>query len=138
MQLCVQASKFTPSPDQLEQLEWESKSCPVDKDELGAATWKFLHTMAAFYPDKPTQNEQKDMRDFFSIFSRLYPCPPCAEELRADLSSHPPQVGSADSLSLWLCQAHNRVNRRLGKEEFDCGKVFERWRDGWSDGSCDQ
>ena len=25
----------------------------------------------------------------------------------------------------------------LGKPEFDCSKVFQRWRDGWADGSCD-
>ena len=32
---------------------------------------------------------------------------------------------------------HNEVNRRIGKEEFDCSKVDKRWRDGWKDGSCD-
>ena len=32
---------------------------------------------------------------------------------------------------------HNEVNRRIGKKEFDCSKVDERWRDGWKDGSCD-
>ena len=32
---------------------------------------------------------------------------------------------------------HNDVNRRIGKEEFDCSKVDERWLDGWKDGSCD-
>lgn len=31
-------------------------------------------------------------------------------------------------LSLWMCQAHNHVNERLGKEPFDCKKVDERWR----------
>ena len=32
---------------------------------------------------------------------------------------------------------HNEVNRRIGKKEFDCSKVDERWCDGWKDGSCD-
>jgi FAD-linked sulfhydryl oxidase len=40
-------------------------------------------------------------------------------------------------LSQWLCRIHNEINRRLGKQEFDCSKVDERWRDGWKDGSCD-
>jgi mitochondrial FAD-linked sulfhydryl oxidase len=36
-----------------------------------------------------------------------------------------------------MCQAHNEVNRKLGKSEFDCGLWKERWRDGWRDGRCD-
>ena len=36
-----------------------------------------------------------------------------------------------------MCEMHNRVNVKLGKPEFDCSKVFQRWRDGWEDGSCD-
>ena len=35
------------------------------------------------------------------------------------------------------CQMHNEVNLRLGKDEFDCNRVGERWRDGWNDKSCD-
>ena len=30
-----------------------------------------------------------------------------------------------------------QVNEMLGKPTFDCSKVFERWRDGPADGSCD-
>ena len=29
------------------------------------------------------------------------------------------------------------LHKKIGKEEFDCRKVFERWRDGPSDGRCD-
>jgi FAD-linked sulfhydryl oxidase len=32
---------------------------------------------------------------------------------------------------------HNEVSRKIGKAEFDCSKVDERWKDGWKDGSCD-
>lgn len=52
------------------------------------------------------------------------------------LKASPPQVNSQDELSQWLCKLHNRVNKKLGKDEFDCKKVNERWRDGWLDGSC--
>ena len=85
--------------------------------------------------------------------SRLYPCSDCAEDMRADLAKSPPRVTSSEEFSLWLCQLHNKVNLKLGKEirtlnrfssershllqEFDCSKVFQRWRDGWADGSCD-
>jgi len=36
-----------------------------------------------------------------------------------------------------MCQQHNVVNRKLGKPEFDCRKVLERWKDGPKDGRCD-
>ena len=48
-----------------------------------------------------------------------------------------PQVEGRDGLGKWMCEAHNEVNRKLGKEEFDCEKWEERWRTGWKDGRCD-
>jgi len=49
----------------------------------------------------------------------------------------PPVTDSQHALSQWLCKMHNDVSRRIGKPEFDCSRVNERWRDGWLDGSCD-
>jgi len=28
----------------------------------------------------------------------------------------------------WMCEAHNHVNRKLGKPDFDCSKVDQRWK----------
>lgn len=53
------------------------------------------------------------------------------------IKQDPPRTESQEALSQWLCKMHNRVNVKIGKPEFDCSKVNERWRDGWSDGSCD-
>lgn len=44
---------------------------------------------------------------------------------------------SREEFGQWMCEAHNDVNRKLGKKEFDCSKWEERWRTGWKDGSCD-
>ncbi len=53
------------------------------------------------------------------------------------LKDDDPDTTSQEALSQWFCDYHNEVNRRLGKKEFDCSKVFERWKTGWADGSCD-
>ena len=53
------------------------------------------------------------------------------------LQTHPPDTSNRYSFCQWMCHMHNEVNRRLGKKEFDCSKVDERWLDGWKDGSCD-
>jgi hypothetical protein len=49
---------------------------------LGNKTWGFLHTMAAYYPDKPTPEERADMTNFFTTFSKFYPCSACAKDFQ--------------------------------------------------------
>ncbi|KHJ49546.1 hypothetical protein D918_00673 [Trichuris suis] len=113
------------------------KDCPLDKDTLGRYTWAFLHTMAAYLPEKFEPNTQRDLEELMRLFSLYYPCDYCASDLRAHLVKDPPVTSSRQAFASWLCQLHNAVNRRLGKPLFDCTKLNERWRDGWPDGSCD-
>ncbi|KAJ1653879.1 Flavin-linked sulfhydryl oxidase of the mitochondrial IMS [Dispira simplex] len=110
--------------------------CPPDSAELGRSTWTFLHTMAAYYPRQPTDQQKQDMSMLLDKFSRFYPCGHCAEHLQAEMEVDPPRVDSRHELSQWMCGTHNKVNEMLGKKIFDCAKVDERWRDGPADGSC--
>ncbi|GMP52437.1 hypothetical protein CsSME_00018249 [Camellia sinensis var. sinensis] len=90
----------------------EGKSAtPITKEELGRATWTFLHTLAA-------QME---------ILSRMYPCKDCADHFKEILRANPVQAGSQAEFSQWLCHAHNVVNRSLGKLVFPCERVDARW-----------
>jgi FAD-linked sulfhydryl oxidase len=101
---------------------------PLTADELGRQTWAFLHTMAAYYPENPTAQQQRQVSFLFNALASLYPCHVCAEHLSDELQVHPPRVESGNSLSQWLCEVHNEVNERLGKPVFDCSKVLERWK----------
>ncbi|NXA52469.1 ALR oxidase, partial [Nothocercus julius] len=122
----VAAEEKEPPPD-----------CPLDSEQLGRSTWAFLHTMAAYYPEQPSGAQQRDMRRFLHLFSQFYPCEQCAQDLRERLRTNEPDTSNRHNFSQWLCLLHNEVNRKLGKTEFDCSRVDERWRDGWKDGSCD-
>ena len=93
--------------------------------------------MAATYPEHPSRAQQSDLLGFVALFARLYPCWSCAEDFQAHIQRDKPRVGSRGEFGLWLCDAHNEVNRKLGKPVFDCSTWEQRWRDGWKDGRCD-
>ncbi|KAE8008102.1 hypothetical protein FH972_004647 [Carpinus fangiana] len=100
---------------------------PVTKEELGRATWTFLHTLAAQYPDNPTRQQKRDVKELMAILSRMYPCKECADHFKEVLRANPVQAGSHAELSQWLCHVHNVVNRSLGKLVFPCERVDARW-----------
>ncbi|KAF6218451.1 hypothetical protein HO133_005800 [Letharia lupina] len=106
--------------------------CPPDVDALGRSTWTFLHALSAAYPPAATAAQQAEMRQFLALFARLYPCWPCAEDFRAWMGrgGNAPRVEGREGLGRWMCEAHNEVNRKLGKREFECARWEERWRTG--------
>jgi FAD-linked sulfhydryl oxidase len=94
--------------------------------------------MSVYLPENDLSiDQQSDVKTFVETFSRLYPCEDCAEGMRTDLKEIPPVTRTGKDFATWLCGLHNRVNEKLDKPVFDCTKVYERWRDGWKDGSCD-
>ena len=113
--------------------------CPPDVNEIGRGSWTLLHTMSVYLPENKLSEKQKsDVVNFMNIFSRIYPCSYCADDLKVDLIESPPnKVETGKDFAQWMCQLHNKVNVKLGKPTFDCSKVYERWRDGYPDGSCD-
>lgn len=115
--------------------------CPPDVEQLGRSTWTLLHSMAATYPPKANPQQQSEMQGFLSLFSKLYPCWVCADDFRTWMNDptgrNKPRLSGRSEFGNWMCEAHNEVNRKLGKKEFDCSKWEERWRTGWKDGRCD-
>lgn len=115
--------------------------CPPDVEQLGRSTWTLLHTLTANYPTQATSTEQTEMHTFLNLFSKLYPCWFCAEDFRGWMGEgggrNQPRLEGRKEFGDWMCEAHNAVNRKLGKKEFDCKRWEERWRTGWKDGRCD-
>ncbi|KAG5976517.1 hypothetical protein E4U58_003349 [Claviceps cyperi] len=108
------------------------------KAELGRATWKFLHTMVAKFPDKPSDSDRKILESFFHLFGRLYPCGDCARHFRQMLKEYPPQTSTRNAAAGWLCSMHNMVNKRLKKPQFDCTKIGDFYDCGCGDDKKDK
>ena len=82
----------------------------------GSQAWTFLHHSSFAYPDKPTEEQQKQASNFFESLSVMLPCPKCASHWTELLKEHPPDVTSRKTLTRWLWARHNDVNKRLGKK----------------------
>ncbi|CAI5508759.1 unnamed protein product [Closterium sp. Naga37s-1] len=98
-----------PAPDFLTKAAQEAG--PATKEELGRATWTFLHTLAAQV----------------TLLARVYPCKICSYHFQKIVKANPPQAGSRGELEQYMCRLHNIVNRSLKKPEFPCKRVSSRW-----------
>ncbi|KAK8792293.1 hypothetical protein WA171_002545, partial [Blastocystis sp. BT1] len=115
--------------------------CPPSRELLGRHSWTLLHSIAAYYPDNPTEEDKKYAREFIESFAHLYPCRVCAQHLEKSLKKYPPNVNSRKEFMIYLCTLHNIVNRTLLKPVYPCNieLLEERWRTGcpecWSSDS---
>lgn len=104
--------------------------CPPDSGRLGRGTWNLLHSVAAWYPDRPSEDDRTAARNLVAALARFYPCTYCAEDFRSNVNDNPVKTASREELSQWLCEQHNVVNEKLGKKRFPCDmkSLDERWR----------
>jgi len=116
---------------------WIDLAPPMSRESLGAATWSFLHSLAAVYPEDPSADQRHYALSLFISLSHLYPCPICKEHFQQFLQSQPPRVDSRSELSRWLCEAHNSVNERLQKPLVDCSAVQRLWPPELKECGCD-
>jgi FAD-linked sulfhydryl oxidase len=104
--------------------------CPPDRDDIGRAMWTVLHSIAAYYPQNATEDQERKARDFVFALPELYPCKDCARHLASALEEMPPRLETRKGFSVWLCDLHNRVNVRTGKLPRPCTlrELDEAWR----------
>lgn len=110
-----------------------AKVDPPDVEKLGRSSWTLLHSIAATYPENPSNKHQSDLKQFLKLFGNFYPCWYCGEDFEKYMDKNEPATGTQDEFGKWLCEAHNDVNAKLGKPQFDCNLWKRRWRDGWDE-----
>ncbi|EIJ89648.1 hypothetical protein NEPAR06_1782 [Nematocida parisii] len=97
------------------------------KAELGRGTWALIHTIAAKYPPDAGREHQGNLIKFIDLLTKLFPCDECRSHFKKLVDTFPPKVSSREEFAGWACQAHNIVNKRLGKQEFNCSRLDDRW-----------
>jgi len=85
----------------------------------GPLGWMTLHSVSAIYPENPSSADKLILEEFISCFRETIACPYCkshfTDMLNRYKSSHPDWNSSRHKLFLFVCRAHNTVNRRLDK-----------------------
>lgn len=85
----------------------------------GPLGWMTLHSVSAIYPEKPSPEEKAILEQFVEAFRECITCPHCKSHFTGMLNmykrSHPEWSSSRYHFFLFVCRAHNTVNRRLDK-----------------------
>ncbi|KAG5483058.1 hypothetical protein LSCM4_07272 [Leishmania orientalis] len=121
-----------PEGEEYERLTTIPGECPTPL-ELGVSGWNILHSSAAVYPYKPSAVQQAAMKNFIESWAHVYACSWCAYHMREYVRDHPPDVRDKLTVSRYVCEMHNEVSQRLGKDVFDCSPhvVLRRWHPGY-------
>ena len=104
-------------------------------NEIGNYAWlqfhEIINNIDISMDYKTTQNEKEcnKLHKFLQLFSDLYPT--CddynhgSEIFTEILETNPiPTCSNKFILKLWGCHIHNKMNLKLGKDEFDCYNLF--------------
>jgi hypothetical protein len=88
----------------------------------GPLGWMTLHSISSIYPENPTSEERLILEKFVEMFRETITCVHCKGHFTGMLNKyrqlHPEWSSSRYDFFLFVCRAHNTVNRRLDKPIF--------------------
>ena len=105
-----------------------------DPKVFGPHMWFTLHTISFFYPEIPHTNDMLAYKEFYEKFARFIPCNACKQHYNQYIHDYPIDgyINSRETLSRWVVNLHNNVNRRLGKQEVPYDEVVRIYRKTYS------
>ena len=98
----------------------------LDSNIWGPHYWFFLHTAALSYPVTPNDTIKKKYYEFMHNFPIFMPDKKMAASFSDLLETYPvsPYLDSKDSLVRWTHFIHNKVNKKLEKDQISLGKFY--------------
>jgi hypothetical protein len=98
----------------------------------GPLGWATLHSVAAAYPDSPTEYEKEMLSRWIKSFNETILCPSCMKHFADMLSDyaqkHPDWRNSRKDFSQFVFRAHNTVNVRTRKPVYTFKQSIEQMR----------
>lgn len=93
----------------------------------GPLGWMTLHSISCCYPEVATPADKAILTRFLEKFRETITCPHCKNHFSGMFQrysqTHPEWANGRTDLFLFICRAHNTVNRRLDKPKY--GTVTE-------------
>jgi hypothetical protein len=99
----------------------------------GPLGWMTLHSISCLYPENPSEEDKKILTTYLNAFEQSISCPTCQHHFKSMMNvykrSYPNWLNSRYDFFLFVCRAHNTVNRRIDKPILqtasECLKLFQ-------------
>ena len=102
----------------------------TDPNYWGPPLWNSLHIITFDYPIEPRDVDKQNYQIFFHSLKNILPCEQCRQHYAKMIEETLPieaALKSRDSLTRWLVNVHNLVNKRLGKPIVSYDSVKEKY-----------
>ena len=98
----------------------------------GPLGWATLHSIAALYPDSPSENEKQLLSHWMVSFNETILCPSCLKHFHEMLVEYtykyPNWMSSRRTVVEFVFRAHNTVNLRLNKKVYTFDEAIAELR----------
>jgi hypothetical protein len=103
-----------------------------DPRAWGPYKWIFLHMMAENYSIEPEQYEKEAMITYLKIIPDTLPCKECGKHFRNFTNNYCLSLeeicSSRKNLVEFFKDAHNNVNKMLGKRSYSTSEVNKKYK----------
>jgi hypothetical protein len=94
---------------------------PSIKDEAGPKFWYVMEKVIDKLPDNPKKSDIRRATRTMDHIAESFPCEDCVASYHEYKKEHPLDCHSKKECANYLCQFHNDIRRKQGKEVKDCG-----------------
>jgi hypothetical protein len=96
----------------------------------GKSFWKVIHLIGYNYSDNPSDEDKKNVNDFFDLIGQLLPCEKCRLHYKNHMMTYKltdNDLISKDTLFKWTVNLHNVVNSTLNKKQLTEQDVIDKY-----------
>ena len=99
----------------------------MNPEYWGPSAWKFIHSVALSYPEKPTTNDIENYKNFFISIGNVLPCERCQKHYKKNVSIDNLNIAlkSNKELFKWTVELHNKVNKFNNKKQFTVQEALQ-------------